>query len=402
MADAIAPKGANPSLKGTLIPNYSTVAYGLTTDVDYGFFPNYSEAYGSTEWRNAIEIGGTANGSENNTVYYTIYSDRATQGYGGTNLAVAWGITTNTGVDSSILETVNRLPGMDGVTPHSTFSNAMGWLLSNGYFVANKNYPKIEFSETSLKYAFDPTFMASYPWTSNQLYELTGNAGNDNGILTGDCVSTVDTGNGNTPYIRVDATPSNEGFLLLPQSMLDGMSSVYGITLSFWFKVDSVTATNDQCLLSVYDTTYNNWIRIFIDTSGKLKFEGDLRGTGTPSTQVSLADGFSPTVYYLATVSIDLTNDNLRSWLSSTSNFGISTYNNSYSYGGTTGDPSYNTSSGAVSLGARVNGSYPGSVYSGQGTDGNFGSLYVHVDSSAYSFNLDMATKIWNETKVYY
>ena len=401
MADAIAPKGGNPSLKGTLIPNYSVVAYGLTTDVEYGFSPNYSEAYGSTDWRNAIEIGGTANGSGNNNVYYAIYSDSTTQGYEDPNLAVAWGIATNTSVDTAIKDTVNRLPAMSGVTPHSTFSDAMIWLISNGYFVANKNYPKVEFSATDLKYAFDPTFMASYPWTSNQLYELTGNS-QDNGILTGDCSSSVNVTNGSTPYLRVLRTTANEGFLLLPQTMLDGMNGVYGITISFWFKVDSV-GESEQCIFQVNDENINgNWIRIFIETNGKLRFEGDLRGTSSTSTSVTIANSVPAGQYNLLTVSIDLTYDTLRTWLSSTSSFGFETYSNSYNYLGTPGDPSSNSSNGAVSMGARISGAYPSSTYGGQGIDGNLGSLYIHVDPTAYSFTSDMAVKIWDETKAYY
>lgn len=394
MADAIAPKGGNTSLKGTLIPSYSVVAYGLTTDVDYGYSPNYSETYGSTNWRNAVENGGTANGSNNNTVYYSIYSDRTSQGYGGTNLAVGWGITTNTGVDEAILSTVNRLPAMSGISPHATFGDAMLWLVNNGYFISNKPYyPRVEFNSGDLKYAFDPTFMASLPWTTDRVYELMGNCPtNPYGSFEGDCTSAVNITNGNTPYISTAPSPSNEGYFVMSDEVISGIDAKYSITFSFWFRLENL---NNQYLLYVNDNDLiaSQWLACYT-SSGNLIIIADPRSGGTNLDTLNLGP-LSAGVFYLLTVSLDLVNNRLYAWLGNTSMFNAAQSSSPFNYGGS--GASVTSGDGSVALGARVSGTYP-STYFERGANALFGSIYIYTDPSTYSFTPQMAEKIWGET----
>ena len=396
MANAIAPKVTAP-LKGTLAPNYSTVSYGLNSDVVYGYYPNFSEGYGSTDWRNGIEVGGTANGSEDNTVYYAIYSDRTTQGLAGTNLAVGWGITQNTGIDTAILDTVNRLPAMSGQTPHASFSDAMDWLVTGGYFVCNRStYPMIGFDDPELKFAYDPTFMASYPWTGGNLYELTGNSSNP-AVLTGSCTSIVDTSSGATPYLQLQPNLGNEGYVKISDDVANSLSGLNTIVFSFWAKANNFTS--DQALFYIPNNgPANAWFSVRCsNTTGQITLVADPRAVGLPYTK-SLNPINSGT-FYLFTFALDLVNDELYVAISDTSSFGsVFNGNNTAGWGGS---GSSNSPSGQLSgFGAIVDG---GGSYISEGLDGYLGSLHIHQSSSSsYNFSSTMAQKIWEETKIYY
>ena len=396
MANAIAPKPGSP-LNGILAPNYSTVSYGLNSDVEYGYYPNFSEGYGSTDWRNGIEVGGTANGSEDNVVYYAIYSDRTTQGLAGTNLAVAWGITQNTGVDTAILDTVNRLPAMSGQTPHALFSDAMNWLVSGGYFVCNRStYPMIGFADPELKFAYDPTFMASYPWNGTNLYELTGNSPNP-AALVGSCTSVVNTGDGTTPYLQLQPSSPNEGYVKITDDVANSLSGLNTVVFSFWAKINSTSS--DQTLIYMPNSGPSNpWFSVKCDNgTGNITVSADPRASGTPYTK-NLSP-ISPGSFYLFTFGLDLVNNELYSVISDTSSFGsIFNQTNGAGWGGS---GSSNAPSGVhTGFGATVDGA--GNYIAG-GLDGELGSLHIHQSSSSsYTFTSTMAQKIWTETKIYY
>ena len=179
--NSIAYKQSNSFLAGSFIPWYSSVSYipayagaGATAAA----YINLGAGYGSTNWRNGIEIGGTANGSSNQSISYSIYSDTYTQGATSApnSLPVGWGVTGGTTTD--ILNLVNRLPAMHPITKHTTYAQASEWLITRGYFLANRNYPAIMYDSTNtpMILAFDPSFSASYPLTGSNIYELTGNS----------------------------------------------------------------------------------------------------------------------------------------------------------------------------------------------------------------------------------
>ena len=133
--NSVAPRNT-AQLAGALIPSYSSVALGLgypgsvATD-----FPNFSNLYGSTTWRNGIDIGATANGSNNANIFYAIYSTEVSQGLSPVpNVSVGWGITGSTQTD--ILNTINRLPGMSPIAKHTTYYDAINWLIG-------QNKPKL-------------------------------------------------------------------------------------------------------------------------------------------------------------------------------------------------------------------------------------------------------------------
>jgi len=280
--NSVAPKGGNTQLAGALIPNYSSVALGLgypgsvATD-----FPNFSNSYGSTEWRNGIDIGATANGSNNVNIVYAIYSDEVSQGYSpATNVSVGWGITGNTTTD--ILNTINRLPGMSPVTKHTTYAQAIAWLIGqNKYLPVNRDYPEISYNTaTPLVAAYDPSFMASYPFTGNSLYDLTGYAGTP-GTLQG---STYwDSSNKNA---MVFASSNQDYISFSPISALD---FAQGMTISIWFKVTAPAGGQIATLFQLTSSASGNsitgpatgiWSRIYINSSGDMFYDGDPQQQG--------------------------------------------------------------------------------------------------------------------------
>ena len=405
MADAVAPKGLNTSLNGTLIPSYSSVAYGLSNDgLDSGGYPDFSADYGSTKWRNAIEIGGTANGTEGNTVYYAIYSDLTSQGYGGTNYSVAWSVNTNTGVDSAILSLVNKLPEMNATPAHSNFENAMSWLYSEGYFVANKNYPSIGFVDNQMAFAFDPTFMASYPWSGTNLYDLVGNSAQA-GAFVNDIHADVDTSTGATPYLTVSQSPTPESFIALDNAVVAYLGGGHDyITFSLWFKIISPDVPGFLLHIQDGQSADTVWFALKYDNAGggSLSVQADPRGDGTPTStvQIALPGSISLDTFYCATVQLDLVNNELKAWITaSTDSFSATpTYNAAYSYPG--GGSSASPSPQASALGAKIRKGFSAPDYVSDGINATFGSLHIYTGSSA--FTAAMAQSIFDQTETIY
>jgi len=289
LPNAAAYKQSNYFLEGSFIPYYSTISYvpayagsGATAAT----FPNLGAGYGSTTWRNGIEIGGTANGSSNQTVYYSIYSDTYTQGItsSANSLPVVWGVTAGQ-TTTDILNVVNRLPAMYPITKHTTYSDASNWLINNGYFLANRNYPEImyDYSNNPMILAFDPSFSASYPLTGSAIYELTGNS-SANGLIMGSAA--WDSTNKNSIIFT-------GGYVSLPQPLFSNYVfetfNSEKMTVSIWFYLNSLPLNNT--IATLFELTDDRsgttsrqgsipqsnqcWMDIFVNSFGDIYFEGD-------------------------------------------------------------------------------------------------------------------------------
>lgn len=263
-------------LAGALIPSYSSVALGLGYPGSVASdFPNFSNSYGSTTWRNGIDIGATANGSNNANIVYAIYSDEVSQGYSpATNVSVGWGITGSTQTD--ILNTINRLPGMSPILKHTTYSNAITWLIAqNKYLPVNRNYPEISYNtSTPLVAVYDPSFMASYPFTGSYIYDLSGYSG-ANGSLQS---STYwDSANGNAMIF----SPPTQDFIQF--GSIPTLQGAEGMTISVWFKVTNIPDANEIATLFQLTSTGSAsstlasgvWSRIYINDGGDIFYDGD-------------------------------------------------------------------------------------------------------------------------------
>lgn len=293
--NAAAYKQSNSFLASTFIPYYSTVSYapayaGATATAS----PNFGSGYGSTNWRNGIEIGGTANGSSNQAIYYSIYSDTYTQGAtsSANSLPAVWGVTAGQ-TTTDILNLVNKLPAMYPITKHTTYAQATEWLITRGYFLANRNYPAIMYNHLTspMILAFDPSFSASYPLTGSSLYELTGNSATG-GSLTGS--ATWDSTNKNSILLT-------GGSITLPAPLLNNytfeINNQSSLTVSAWFYMTSNPTTNNiGTIFSLTDpqsgasvrggslpNTFGSWMCLFIDSSGDLYFEGDPQKSSSPT-----------------------------------------------------------------------------------------------------------------------
>jgi len=305
---SVAPKNAS-QLAGALIPSYSSVALGLAYPGSVASdFPNFSGGYGGTEWRNGIDIGATANGSNNTNVVYAIYSDETSQGYSpSTNVAVGWGITGSTTTD--ILNTINRLPGMSPVTKHTTYDQAITWLIGqNKYLPVNRDYPGISYNTaTPLVAAYDPSFMASYPFTGTAIYDLSGYTG-----TTGSLQSSTywDSTNKNA---MVFTSSSNDYISFDP---VNALNNAEGMTISIWFKVTAPAGGQIATLFQLTSSASGNsitgpatdiWSRIYINSSGEMFYDGDpqQQGAGNNITSTRLYTGVSFGAWHNLVLTID-------------------------------------------------------------------------------------------------
>ena len=383
---SVAPKVA-PQLAGALIPSYSSVALGLSYPGEVASdFPNFSGGYGSTEWRNGIDMGATANGSNDANIVYAIYSDEVSQGYSSIpNVAVGWGITGSTETD--ILNTINRLPAMSPITKHANYSDAINWLISeNKYLPVNRDYPQISYNTaTPLVAAYDPSFMASYPFTGNAMYDLTGYSG-ASGTLTG---STYwDSTNKNA---MVFTSPNNDYISFNPVTVLHGSE---GMTISIWFKVTAPASMSTLFQLNSSSSANSSvgpatgiWSRIYITNTGDIYYDGDpqQQGSGQLISAVRLYTGVSFGVWHNLVVSINglVPEENIKSSLD-----GAVIQTKSYSFW----NPG-NFSTGAVTT------SYIGcsfdAVGPGAGTfiDGRIGALHIYTGLLTEAQTMDIYTK---------
>lgn len=369
---SVAPKGTNSQLAGTFIPSYSSVALGLPYAGSVSNnFPNFSNAYGSTEWRNGIDIGATANGSSNQNVFYAIYSDQVSQGLSpSTNVAVGWGITGGNEVD--ILATINRLPAMTSIAKHTTYAGAMQWLIQEGkYLPVNRDYPQISYNtETPIVMAYDPSFMASYPFVGNKLYELTGygsHATFGNGAYWDDV---------NKNSIIFDSTKRDH--ISLPSNCVSGLNNAQGMTISIWFNLNSLPSPGETATLidfinpgsgSIPPYSVNVWSKIYIDENGDIYYVGDPQITGgSPAPGVLLRNTLGFGYWSNLVVSVG-TDGTIRSYL----NGGSVAY---ISYGFVTPGPFITSGSSVSSIGASLDGSSNPIV--GTCFTGKIGSIHVY------------------------
>ena len=275
--NSVAPRNT-AQLAGALIPSYSSVALGLgypgsvATD-----FPNFSNLYGSTTWRNGIDIGATANGSNNANIFYAIYSTEVSQGLSPVpNVSVGWGITGSTQTD--ILNTINRLPGMSPIAKHTTYYDAINWLIGqNKYLPVNRNYPEISYNTaTPLVSAYDPSFMASYPLTGGSIYDLTGYSGTNGTLQFSTYWDSVDKN------AMIFSSPSQDYIQFGSIPTLQGAEAM---TISVWFKLTNMPDANKIATLfqlvstgSAASTTgpaSRVWSRIYINDGGDIFYDGD-------------------------------------------------------------------------------------------------------------------------------
>lgn len=370
---SIAPKGTNSQLAGTFIPDYSSVALGLAYPGSVASnSPNFSNSYGSTEWRNGIDIGATANGSSNQNVFYAIYSDEISQGLTPlTNVAVGWGITGGDQVD--ILATINRLPAMTSITKHTNYTDAINWLIDEGkYLPVNRDYPQISYNtETPIVMAYDPTFMASYPFVGEKIYELAGYG--SYGTLMNSAY--WDATNRNS--IILD--PINNDYVSLPNNCVSGLNNATGMTISIWFNLDSLPSPGSTATLlyfknsgsgSIFPNDVNVWSKIYIDESSNVLYVGDPQAAnGSPASAVTLKSlGGSTGVWYNLVVSISQ-DGNIGSCLDG----GLVTYT---SYGFVTTGPFSTTGSSTSSIGTSLDASF--NPITAASFDGKIGSVHIY------------------------
>jgi hypothetical protein len=375
--NSVAPKGGNSTLAGALIPSYSSVALGLGYPGEVASnFPNFSGGYGSTTWRNGIDIGATANGSNNVNIVYAIYSDETSQGLSpATNVSVGWGITGNTQTD--ILNTINRLPAMSPEAKHTTYGDAITWLIAqNKYLPVNRNYPEISYNTaTPLVAAYDPSFMASYPLTGGSIYDLTGYAGSTAGALQASTYwDSVNKNamifNGSSDYITFSPIPA--------------LNNAVGMTISIWFNIATFPSVNQIATLFQLISTPSAsssgppacdsiWSRIYINNSGEVFYDGDPQQTGGVGnlTSVKLVNA-TAAIWNNLVVSIDGTtsSENIRFSLN-----GGGIQNSSYGFRSV---GTFNTGGLITSyIGCSRNG---GSPRAGTFFEGSIGAFHIYKD----------------------
>ena len=384
----IAPKESNSQLAGAFIPNYSSVALGLSYPGSVASnSPNFSNSYGSTEWRNGIDIGATANGSGNENVFYAIYSDQVSQGLSpSTNVAVGWGITGGNQVD--VLATINGLPGMTPFTKHSNYSDAVDWLIGEGkYLLVNRDYPQISYStETPIVMAYDPSFIASYPLIGDKIYELTG-YGSYGTFMNSAYWDTTDKNS-----IILDSSTSD--YISLPSSCISGLNNAIGMTIGIWFNADSLPSAGSTATLlyfknpgsgTISPNDINVWSKIYIDENANALYVGDPQVNGaSPASAVTLRS-LSGSIGGWCNLVVSISQDgNIGSCL----NGGSVTYT---TYGFATPGQFLTAGSATSSIGTSLDSS--GNPISGTSFDGKIGSVHIYRGILNSDQMMDIVTK---------
>ena len=391
MSDSVAYKKYNAFLDGTFIPEYSSVALGLSySGVDADTFPNFTENYGGLNWKNGIEIGGTADGTSGQTVYYTIYSDEYNQGIQldpDLALPLAWGVLGSS--TSDIKDKINDLPAMTSESKHTNYSGSIQWLISQGkYLITNRNYPSIgyRYDQTPLVGVYDPTFIASYPFVGTAVYDLTGKS--TSGLLRGSCYWNTDS------FVL---SPSGSSYIAISENTVVELSETSAITISIWFNIQSLPTDSDAAaLLFLQDAesgagnnpqpSVGTWLRIFIDSGAKIYIEGDPKMTGfscpTPAV-LCTAPGASIWSSLILSISEDGNIEVVQDGVAS------STVIYNFSGSGTfkARTPGY------CSIGAQQSGAWPTTYKSGTGFNGNIGAVHIYKGALTTSEMQDLYAK---------
>ena len=394
MANPVAYKNSNSTLDGTFIPEYSSVSLGLIhSGITGDTFPNFSDGYGTTIWKNGIEIGGTANGAPTQ-VYYTIYSDEYSPEIQPNPaldiLPLAWGVTGPS--QNDIRDKINDLPAMSEIPKHSTYVGAIAWLINeNKYLITNRNYPSIgyRYDQTPLVSVYDPTFIASYPFVSKDVYELTGKS--ESAVLTAS--ASWDTVNKNSFIL-----PMGEYIALRPTliNLLAGLSS---FTVSMWFNLQSLPISSEaSTLLFLQDASSGTgnspspstgtWLRIFIDETGLVNIEGDPKVTGHQcQPAVNMCDVSTYTSTWVSLIFTVNETGNIEIVLNGSVTTPVTT---NFDGGGSfsAGSPR------PCSVGAQQTGSWGSTVYLNKtGFSGNMGAIHIYSGSLSTDEMIDLYAK---------
>jgi hypothetical protein len=135
--------------------------FRLTPNILYSV--NYNNSLSGLTWWNGVEPNGG----------YILYSDQITQTpyFSAPTILTAW---SSDDTNSSLLNTINRVPQRRGQTPFSAITDAITWMTGTQmYSIVNQNYPQITMS--GLTMISDAGFTASYPLANNTIYDLSGN-----------------------------------------------------------------------------------------------------------------------------------------------------------------------------------------------------------------------------------
>jgi hypothetical protein len=149
--------------------NLISFSSGTTLDGTFRLTPNilysvnYNNSLSGLTWWNGVEPNGG----------YILYSDQITQTpyFSAPTILTAW---SSDDTNSSLLNTINRVPQRRGQTPFSAITDAITWMTGTQmYSIVNQNYPQITMS--GLTMIADAGFTASYPLANNIIYDLSGN-----------------------------------------------------------------------------------------------------------------------------------------------------------------------------------------------------------------------------------
>jgi hypothetical protein len=394
MADSVAYKKSNNYLAGTFIPEYSSVALGLSySGKDGDTFPNYSGGYGSTIWKNGIEIGGTANGAPTQ-VYYTIYSDEYSQDIQPNPsldiLPLAWVVVGP--YETDILNKINDLPEMTDITKHSTYSDAIYWLIGqNKYIITNRNYPSIgyRYDQTPLVAVYDPTFIASYPFVGKDVYDLTGKSAS--AALT---TAAYWDSSGRNSFVLTTGE-----YIVLRPTLLNSLNGLSSFTVSMWFNPQAFPPSGEaSTLLFLQDASSGignkpsqsngTWLRVFLDDTGSINIEGDPKITNNPCQPAAKICDIST---YLSTwVSLIFSVDENGNMTIVLNGSEIAPTNANFNGGGSfaAGSPR------PCSIGAQQTGSWGSTTYLLKtGFNGNIGATHIYSGSLTADEMTDLYTK---------
>jgi hypothetical protein len=241
-----------------------------------------------------------------------------------------------------------------------------------------------------LIFAYDPTFIASYPLVGTNVYDLTGRS--FYGLLKGGCY--WDTVDKNSFVVA----PNTGSYLSISNTMLPYLDSSSAFTISIWFNITSLpSSVNAGTLLYLNETNSaagNNpqpsagtWLRVFVDAIGKINIEGDpkLSGIYCPPPE-TLCD--APSLGTWASLIISVTESGIIQVVLDGVYLGAINYN----FVGS--GPFSIISPKASSIGAQQSGNFPLTTYqTGTGFDGKIGAVHIYFGELSVGEMQDLYTK---------
>jgi hypothetical protein len=277
---------------------------------------------------------------------------------------------------------------MAPIAKHTNYEDAISWLIGEGkYFPVNRNYPQISYNtETPIVMAYDPSFMASYPFVGNSIYDLSG-YGSD-----GSFVNNAYWDDANKNSIILDSSTSD--YISLPSNCVSGLNNASGMTISIWFNIDSFPAPGSTSTLLDFKNTgsgtivpdsINVWSKIYIDENGNALYVGDPQANGSsPASAVTLRS-LSGSIGAWRNLVVSISQDGS---IGSCLNGGGVTYT---TYGFTTLGPFSTTGSSASSIGTSLDASF--NPITGTSFDGKIGSVHIYRGILNSDQMMDIVTK---------